>query len=155
MATPRRLHGIAAAGGKVFVFGGSSDKQWDIACSEAYDPETDNWKPIADLPTGACAAAASIGSDAVFVALMARRMVRYNIATDDYTDLAPLPLKEWHCFSLVSAGDGRHLYLVGGMTQGRWCGAAYRYDTARDVFQALPSMPTIRRRCAAVAVAVS
>ena len=62
--------------------------------------------------------------------------------------VSPLPLSDWHGFSMVSYGP--FLYLVGGITRGRWTNAVYRCDTRDGTFQALPPMATARRRCAAV-----
>ena len=66
--------------------------------------------------------------------------------------MSPLPLPDWHGFSMVSCGP--FLYLIGGITRGKWTGAVFRCDTRDGTFEALPPMATPRRRCAAVVASI-
>lgn len=44
--------GVAATGGKVYVFGGSLKDKDDLATAEVYDPAADRWSQIASMPAG-------------------------------------------------------------------------------------------------------
>jgi subtilisin family serine protease len=55
MSVPRLEHGIVAVNGKIYAFGGL--ETWDPeetyhTSGEIYDPETDTWSPMADMPIG-------------------------------------------------------------------------------------------------------
>ena len=48
MRTGRILPGIAVLNGRVFVVGGEFDSEI-LASGEVYDPQEDNWAPIASM----------------------------------------------------------------------------------------------------------
>lgn len=50
MPVGKTYHTVAAAGGKLFVFGGLNAAGQFDATSYKYDPTTDTWTKIADLP---------------------------------------------------------------------------------------------------------
>lgn len=77
-------------------------------------------------------------------------MVRYCPSTDVYERLPDPPLKEW--YGLCLAALGKDIYALGGVSQGKWKGWAFRYDTEVRTWTELPVMQAVRRRSAAVAV---
>lgn len=141
---PRRLHGAAAltASNRVFVFGGNAnDGEWYTNTVEAYDVETNTWTQMNDLPSsGPCSAIAVGGGDAeeVFVFMHGKHVLWYNAEEDSYEQRSALPLAEWYCFDVATVG--KDVYCVGGAEKGKWSKAFYRYDTAADSWEALPSM---------------
>lgn len=63
MRVPRRLHGVAACKGYIYVFGGAKEGQGFnlIKSCERYDPKSNSWKDIAPLRTAAYVCAVTIG----------------------------------------------------------------------------------------------
>ena len=51
LPTGRQWAGVAAASGKIFVIGGSSDPYVFTAVNEIYDPEADRWSTGTPMPT--------------------------------------------------------------------------------------------------------
>ena len=50
MGIARRLHASAAAGGKLYVFGGSGgEDDEDLSTAEVYDPASDSWAQMTSL----------------------------------------------------------------------------------------------------------
>ena len=62
LITPRKLHGIAASDGCVFVFGGAGHDESLIKSAEFYDPGQDEWSPLPDMPIEAYASAAGVAN---------------------------------------------------------------------------------------------
>ena len=154
--------------------------EWYTNHAESYDVSTDTWTAIPNMPfSGPCnaigitpeavqatAASTSTGPETgyVFVFVHGKRVVRYDVNTMEYTLLAPLPMKEWYCFDVMTmsecvtnaAGttdtlplDGK-IYLVGGAVDGAWSKSCYAYVIDSDTWEEMPSMRLPRRRCAAV-----
>ena len=110
----------AVINGKVWVFGGFSDALGPVVRSDVYDPATDTWTQIADLPrrlTHAGVAADDV-TDSVYFAggyvgkpgvtgysqtFGTTEVWRYDVATNTYAAITPLPA--------ARAGGG--LVLVG------------------------------------------
>ena len=53
MGTPRSHHASAAIRGKLYVFGGGKYGNDRVASVEAYDPISNRWAYVSDLPRGA------------------------------------------------------------------------------------------------------
>mmetsp|Transcript_26697 Transcript_26697/g.41787 ORF Transcript_26697/g.41787 Transcript_26697/m.41787 type:complete len:247 (-) Transcript_26697:285-1025(-) len=150
MITPRRLHGAAAAGGRIFVFGGASETEYEIKQAESYDPELDRWEACPPLPVGSYASAAAVDDRSVFVFLWGKQVLKYDIEARTYEPMSKLPMPEWYGFATTPLGTS--IYVVGGATKGRWSKKAYRFDTINGSWHELPSMRGVRRRCAAAAI---
>jgi len=142
----RRLHGACLFRDKILVFGGSEEQDRHTHAVECYDPEADTWSPRARLPRAGCTAAAAVG-DAVYVFVMGQRVLQYHPLTDSYVKLGRLPLPEWYCFALAALSD--RIYVLGGVTKGHWTNAVYVYFPDRDLWEPMPPMRSVRRRCGA------
>ena len=154
LLVPRKLHGAAAVGHNLYVFGGNGDDvtMWHTAAVEAYDLTTNAWMKKKDLPAAGPCSAIAVG-DAVYVLLHGKRVYRYDRHADTYVPLAPLPLKEWFTFDVCV--HGRTIFCTGGATEGKWSKAFWSYDCAADAWTQLPDMQQQRRRCASALVTVA
>jgi hypothetical protein len=86
---------------------------------------------------------------------------RFDPTEEKYTAIPPPPLADWHCFSaaviwtsglacrrrlllisIIPQALGPHIYLVGGITQGRWTGIFIlggMFIVKKKIFVWLPS----------------
>eukprot|EP00299_Pterocystis_sp_00344_P010068 c4421_g1_i2.p1 GENE.c4421_g1_i2~~c4421_g1_i2.p1 ORF type:complete len:174 (+),score=43.74 c4421_g1_i2:441-962(+) len=150
LKVPRKLHGMAAHNGLLYVFGGSGDPpMWYLDSVECYNPETNSWSARKSLPCSGSSTAATVG-DFIYVFMYGKYVLRYNPATDTFQKLSNLPLADYHCFDSVSVAQS--VFLVGGITNGRWSNACFRYDCESDTWAQGPPMSVPRRRCAAAVV---
>ena len=166
----RRLHGVAShphanddssssssadallSSDRLYAFGGNcDDPQWHTSTAEVYDPVSNQWSYIAPMPAAGGAAAASV-LPYVFVFLNGKYVLRYDPVANDYVRLSALPLQEWHCFDVSAVPGTPFVYVLGGVTNGRWCKSLYRYDASNDTWLKMPSMMHARRRCASAIV---
>ena len=155
LLTPRRLFGVAAHVGAVYVFGGNVDDSWaPLKSAERYSEKENKWTSIANLPVPACSCACAVG-DFIYVLLWgsSSALLRYDPAKDTYEKLSELPLPDWHGFAATSIGT--EIYVLGGATKGQWSSDAFCYNVADGTWKKLPSMKAVRRRTAAVAVTMS
>jgi hypothetical protein len=165
---PRRLHGVASYGSKLFVFGGScDDPHWHTDTAEVYDTVPSSspsmWAQLPSrLPASGGVSAVSV-YPFIYLFLHGRHVCRYDPEVDTYTALSSLPVPDWHCFdakgvcssSLESACEGlgtTQIYLIGGASKGKWGTFAYRYDLPTDTWTELCSMKQAKRRLACVVV---
>jgi Kelch motif len=152
LTVPRRLHGATALDNKIYVFGGNCDDGvWYTAAVECYDLSTNSWTKRKDLPQPGPTSAVAVGQY-IYVLMHGKRIVRYDPRTDDYMNLAELPLKEWFTFDVTTSGSV--IYVHGGATMGVWSKAFYSYDVLTNEWTELPQMIRQRRRCAAAIVTV-
>ena len=110
---------------KILVFGGFSGDDGPVKRSDVYDPATDTWTPIADLPTRLTHAGVAVEGRDVYVAggyvgigstgynqtFGVTDVWKYNVDVDQWTTMPDLPRK--------LAGGGlvaidRKLYYFGG-----------------------------------------
>lgn len=125
MPTPRHSFDIAAVNGKIYACGGDTTAgtggaETTVAVEE-YDPVTDTWVSVADLPTPRSAFSACelngrlyivSGSEAVFPhSPLTTSLLEYDPATDTWTERAPIPTAR-ALFAAVSVEE--RLYAIGG-----------------------------------------
>lgn len=126
-----RLNFGAATGpdGRIYVFGGKNTTV--ISASEAYDPSTDTWSPIAPLPTTDESGLAVTGPDGrIYIFYYLNAAYVYDTTTDTYAPITKPP------FSASAAGlgsDGK-IYAVG--LNGN-SGVTMRYDTLTDTWSSV------------------
>jgi N-acetylneuraminic acid mutarotase len=110
----------AAIGGKIYVFGGYDDDIFAMSRSDVYDPATDRWSRIADMPIPVTHAGVANDGRYVYFAggfvgdrahVATSRVLRYDSATNAWTDLTPLPAERSASGLVVS---GRRLHFFGG-----------------------------------------
>jgi len=68
MPAARNEVAAAAAGGKLYVLGGSGGGRSDLTSNDEYDPATDRWRARADLPGGASHMNAVAANGRIYVA---------------------------------------------------------------------------------------
>jgi len=100
MSVPRFEHGTVAVNGKIYAFGGL--KTWDPeetyhTSGEIYDPETNTWSPMADMPMGLGRFGAATDGRYIYVVGGTNDdfwythldvVLRYDTQTDTWTTLA-------------------------------------------------------------------
>lgn len=150
--------GAAALRGQVYSVGAFRTDTSALPWVFRYDPPTDTWEQLADLPTtrGGLHHVAVValgdhlyalgGLDTLFRA--SGECFRYDPATDTWTPIAPLPLPRGAAAACVLNGK---IYVMGGAPRARLRDFA-AYDPATDTWEQLPPMPTGREHLAAVAM---
>jgi hypothetical protein len=171
LTLPRRLHGVASYGSKLYAFGGScDDPHWHTDTAEVFDTNcpTDQW---AQLPTRIpCSGGVSAVAVYPFIYLFlhGRHVCRYDPEADTYTNLSPLPVHDWHCFDAKGVSPSilpedrpathteglgtTQIYLLGGASSGKWGTFAFRYDIPSDSWTELCAMTQAKRRLACAVV---
>jgi len=117
LPTPRSNFGLATAGGRIFVIGGTrNDSRSETDIVEAYDPAANSWSAAARMPTPRCqVGAASIGGKIYAIGGNAgheHAFEVYDSTTDLWSPLSPLPNPRRDAG--VAALDGK-IYVSGGL----------------------------------------
>lgn len=147
----------AVVGGKLYVFAGFSGNSGPVARSDVYDPATNSWKPIANMPRRLTHAGTTVvGSDVYFAGgyigtgtgytqqFGSKEVWRYNVGSNTYQAMPPLPT------ALASGGlvaVGRNLHCFGGNNSSRQdVGLHYvlNLDNTAAGWVTKRSMPTAR-----------
>ena len=160
---PTERWGLATAvvDDKIYIIGGSSAEDAGgpdgLSTVEEYDPKTNTWRQVADMPTPRYYPKAAVVNDMVYVfgGWYEERGVKldypvrveaYDPATDTWTRKKDMPVSRVH--PAVGAVDGK-IYIIGGST-GWGHGHERRmdrvdiYDPATDTWETGPKMPTQR-----------
>jgi N-acetylneuraminic acid mutarotase len=125
MEVGRAEHQGAVIDGKLYVFGGYVDRTYrPTARADVYDPATDTWSRIADLPVGITHSGVASDGRVIYFAggypagtggrsqvFATDDVFFYDPATDRYTDLPGLPARRG---GGALALDGRTLHFFGG-----------------------------------------
>jgi uncharacterized repeat protein (TIGR01451 family) len=141
---------VAAAGGKLYVFGGDSALGYMDTTYE-YDPAADTWTQKAPMPGGprsyaaatTFAAAASLTSSLTSKIYVAggwpdlRTFEEYDPASDTWATKAPL-LRGRQSLGLVAIGG--YIYAVGGGSYWSALGYVERYDPTTDTWVLVSSL---------------
>ncbi len=119
--SPVRSEGAAAShGGFFYAVGGRPV----IADLDRYDPATDTWTSLADMPTGRAGLGVAVVGNAIY-AIGGRTgaspcsggtldtVERYDIATDTWSTVASLPSAR---SDLAAVAHGGRIYVFGGCT---------------------------------------
>ncbi|WP_116947458.1 Kelch repeat-containing protein [Jiangella endophytica] len=156
--SPREAPLTVTAGARILVIGGSDEPPCppnaDCAAppeplrdGAAYDPEADEWTPIADAPVPVWAgpATAAVVGDTVYL-LAGERFVSYDAATDAWAELTPPGAADW--LPLTVAGDRVVAYHDSHEVPGAEVPVAMDplpsdlvYDAAADSWSPLPADP--------------
>jgi N-acetylneuraminic acid mutarotase len=122
LASKRATGSGAAAGGQLYVFGGFYDSAAHATTEgDRYDPGTNAWSLLADLPQPITHAGVAVDGGAVYLAggfvgdglsQVTGRVLRYDTAADTWSDLPPLP-EARGAGALVRLG--RQLHFFGGL----------------------------------------
>lgn len=110
-----------------------------------YDPETDRWSRLPDLPEGRAAGAAGVIGDRLIYAGGAHDSVArpdtfaFDFESRRWSRLAPMHSRREHVGETVAGGK---LYVLGGRTPATLAvDTAERYDPGDDSWERLPPMP--------------
>lgn len=145
---PRQETGVAALGGEVYVVGGFVPGGLLVATVEAYDPATDAWRPIADLPQPLHHANVAAVADRLVVAgylegltFTARgEVLVYDPSTDAWEARTAMPTGTERGASGVAVHDGL-VFLFGGLRGGA-LDDVWVYDVAGDVWGVAADLPS-------------
>src|SRR5262249_5827540 len=140
--------GMTALDGKVYVTGGYADVNFNIDqnATYAYDPTTNTWIRVADMPAPR-AAHAMVAVDGKLYGIggvgpRADEPWSYDPTTDKWdTSPAAMPTPREH---LTTVGFGELLYGIGGRTGGTNLGTFSQFEIEFNRWSALPDMPTPR-----------
>jgi N-acetylneuraminic acid mutarotase len=162
LPTVRQEHSAAALGGEVYVIGGFTPSV--SASLQAYSPEGDEWREVADFPEALHHANAAVVGDTLYVLGFNRggsftdidgRVFAYDPGTNQWTGRTSMPTGTERASSCVAA-LGTEIYVFGGSvnTAGNSTTVVDSsvYDTVADEWEDLPPMPEAREHCLAGAV---
>jgi N-acetylneuraminic acid mutarotase len=127
----------AVALGKLYAFGGQSEFNY------LYDPVSESWSRVADMPSPQpSTAAVGVIDDRIYVAGGQGAILQvYDPATNTWATRAPMKVARHHCAGGVI--DGK-FYVVGGRGSNFAETALEVYDPQSNSWQTLASMPTGR-----------
>jgi RNA polymerase sigma factor (sigma-70 family) len=166
MPTARCWSGAAVVDGKIYVIGGSMNRDPDIdsvyppttAAVEEYDPATDTWTRKADMPTSRAFFATSVVDGIIYaiggwtglnVGRFLSTVEAYDPATDTWTRKADMPTRREPCAVTV---DGK-IYAIGGLQHGVVVVPTVEvYDPATNRWTRKADMPTAREFHAACVI---
>jgi N-acetylneuraminic acid mutarotase len=148
---------VGALNGEVYVLGGFTPDAGPSV--QAYDPESDAWRDVADFPAifhhpnvgvvGSMLYVAGfhVGSD---LRQADGRVYAYDPALDEWLPRASMPVGTERGASCVAALDN-DIYVFGGANDITVPDASV-YDTVADEWTQLPPMPALREHCIAAAI---
>ena len=151
----RGAGGIAVAGGRIYLAGGVHDGT-TVPWFDVYDPSTDSWSRLPDLPQRRDHFHAAvvggkfwaIGGRVSSSATRVGHNQAFDLATGRWTTgLAPLPTLR---AGFAVAVFGSEIVVIGGEGGGATYDEAEAYDTATDRWRSLTPMPTARHGIQAV-----
>jgi N-acetylneuraminic acid mutarotase len=160
LPTVRQEHAVVALGGEIYVIGGFAPGP--TATVDAYDPATDQWRSVAELPAALQHANAAAVNGKLYVAgyypgvnfsAAEPYVLEFDPAANtwsDPTDRTPMTAGTQRATACVAELGGK-IYLFGG-GRGGTVAAASAYDPAADSWEELPALPEPREHCAAGAI---
>jgi large repetitive protein len=142
--SPRQEVSFVRAGDRMYLAGASTKQQ-------AYDPRSDSWSDVADLPAQLDhIQGVAIGGRIYYVGGLegwpepgVGTVHIYDPATDTFTSGAPMPAGRERGAGGVAVHDGR-IYYAGGLHGGAAVPWFDVYDPVADTWTQLPDMPTAR-----------
>jgi N-acetylneuraminic acid mutarotase len=152
MPKSRGFHSANVVDGKIYIIGGSHDSGPDrnhVRTVEEYDPATDTWTQMGDMPRGMGAGFSSVFDGKIYAFGGyggARRVDEYDPATDTWTSKSDMPTGR-NAFT-TSTLDSK-IYVIGGYVVPTLPGypgliTVDIYDPATDTWDKATDMPTGR-----------
>lgn len=147
MQVSRAGFGMASYDGKIHTIGGSTpDGVTDSV--ERYDPQSDTWTRLADLPTPTANMQAVVIGGKIYVAggslasgAVSDQVERYDPVQDRWSSIPPLPAPRSRY--AAAALDGK-LYLFGGWDGDTYCDTVWMYDPDERLWEERTPMPDAR-----------
>lgn len=155
-STPHQYHGAVAVDGRIYVLGGAKPVSRQSADFEKYDPETDAWRSLPQMPTPrSFLAVAAVGSKIYTVGGIpndhpktdrgsdsaSALMEIYDITTSTWTVGTPMPTPRNSVAAVAYSGL---VYVIGGMGPGGDMGTVEVYDPTTGQWTTRAHMPTAR-----------
>jgi N-acetylneuraminic acid mutarotase len=155
MPTPRCAPGVAATGGRLYVFGGEPSAARPSQAAEAYDPKTDSWSVLPPMPTarnGLMTAVLNgrihaLGGWTGYKNLSVHEV--FDPRTERWYGAAPLPGPR---STTGAAAINGKLYVFGGRADrdnsvpvSKTSNEVLVYDPAKDRLRLLPSAKPVAR----------
>ena len=147
-ATARQEVSYVEAGGKFYLAGGTT-----TGLHERYDPATDSWSRVADLPVSSKVdhiQGVEVGGKIYYVGGLSgwpgphvSTVHVYDPATDTFAQGASMPEGRGRGAGGVAAYGGK-IYYAGGMHDGKAVPWFDAYDPKADSWSRLPDMPRAR-----------
>ncbi|HVR62336.1 MAG TPA: hypothetical protein VMU50_10580 [Polyangia bacterium] len=152
---PRFFNGVAAAGGKLYLVGGTVPATFDSSPERymvtAYDPKTDTWTDLPTLPIPVIQPNVAGVGDRLFVmgSIDSNQTFVFDTATQDWVEKTPFPINAGRGAAAVGV-DGTTVYLAGGVIRGLSANALdtgvrqpnlMAYDTTADSWRMLANLP--------------
>ena len=148
-AGPRQETAVVALEGEIYVIGGFDARGRIVPTVEAYDPERDQWRPVADLPEPLHHANAAVADGKIYVMgfligpfVADGRTFIYDPEADVWSVGQPMPPGTERGASGVAVLAGR-IYVAGGLRSGAVDDFSV-YDPASDAWEILPDLPAAR-----------
>ncbi len=146
MPTSRSEMSAGVIDGRIYVPGGWGNGFDQSIALEMYDPATDTWTKLADLPFHVNHHATAVYNSALYVFGPDAVALRYDPATDTWEELAPMPEERW---AGAAAALGEYIYFLGGSSSSS---DLLRYDPATDSWVRLAPLLQAREHTQAVAL---
>ncbi len=147
LPVPRQGLATIAHEGHVYAIGGES-ADGVTGAVERYDPEADDWTPLADKPTAVADVVAALIGGEIYVpggrtpsGNPTAIVEVYNPESGTWDGKSPLPVA-LSAYALTAL-EGK-LYLFGGWDGSAYLDSVYEYDPAQDAWTAKTPMPTAR-----------
>ena len=149
MPTARGWHSANVVDGKIYIIGGArgaTPSGMHVVTVEVYDPATDTWSQMGDMPASRGAGSGSVvdGKIYFFGGYGGKQRVdEYDPSTDTWTQKSEMPTARVGLSTSVL--DGK-IYLIGGFGHSGYRGVTTVdvYDPVTDTWTTVPDMPTGR-----------
>ena len=145
----RQETAVVALNGEIYVLGGFDARGRIVAAVEAYDPQRDRWRTLADLPVPLHHANAAVTGGKIYVvgfltgAFVADgRTFIYDPQTDSWASGQPMPAGTERGASGLAVLEGK-IYLSGGFRLSAVDDFSV-YTPDSDTWEILPELPAAR-----------
>ncbi len=157
---PLQEHATVTLDGRVIVIGGFQPPVTTVRRVEAYDPSTDAWSELPDLPEKVHHAQAAVLDGSIYVLGVLEGLTMSALAVswvldpgaDAWAELTVLPEGTERGGGAAVALDGR-VHVVGGLRSGTAVAEHHAYDPETDRWEALASMDEVRDHLGAAVIA--
>ena len=144
MPTSRSEMSAGVIDGRIYIPGGWGNGFDESTALEMYDPATDSWETLAELPFHLNHHATAVYNNALYIFGPEATALRYDPTTDSWEELAPMPEARW---AGAAATLGDYIYFLGGSSSSL---DLLRYDPATDSWLRLAPLLQAREHTQAV-----
>jgi hypothetical protein len=154
MPRARGAGGVAAHDGRIYYAGGLSDGR-AVAWFDVYDPKTDSWSTLPDMPRARDHFQAVVARDKLYVvggrdSELGREIAEtdvYDFAARRWSSAAPIPTPRGGFAAALVAGE---IYVIGGEDPDGAHATVEAYDVRTDTWRASDPLPVGRHGIQAV-----